>query len=274
MYCPGAVKAVMSLSNSTMTVRCSAASRRDCRRTAMLSTHSDRLTTNAFAICSRNHSPNWMSDSESSGGDGSVMSGAKASPPPKGDDIAVGVLDVEVLRAPRGRRQRLDDLCAVRDAPGVERLDAVHAGRGVQMLLIASVLALGAVLGRLLEVKLEPIQLTNRVEPLPRLAKREAEFLVVRNCTGKIIHKKLGSEGGEPRLCLHTENLPLSRDASVAGKVIEHAKQVAVQVRDCEFMQVSSIHTRGCATDWLTQLTIVNPALGLPCNDSSRHSRS
>lgn len=50
---------------------------------------------------------------------------------PEADDIAIGVLDVEVLRAPRSRRKRLDDRCAVRCALRIERFDALNTGRGV-----------------------------------------------------------------------------------------------------------------------------------------------
>lgn len=49
-------------------------------------------------------------------------------PTPEAHDIAIGVLDVEVLRAPRGRCKRPDDRCAVGCALGIERFDAVHTG--------------------------------------------------------------------------------------------------------------------------------------------------
>src|SRR6267142_2828177 len=93
-------------------------------------------------------------------------------------------------------------------------------------------------------MQLESVQLTDRVEPVPWLAEREAELLVVCDGTRKVIDEKLGSEGSHPRLRLHTVNL----------------------------LQ-SSIHSASCATDWLTPLAIVNPRAGLPCTDSSLHSR-
>ena len=43
------------------------------------------------------------------------------------DDVAIRVLDIEALRAPLGRRDRLDDRHTVGDALLVERLDAVNA---------------------------------------------------------------------------------------------------------------------------------------------------
>ena len=42
----------------------------------------------------------------------------------RADDVAIRVLDIEVLRAPLGRRDRLDDRHTVGDALLVERLDA------------------------------------------------------------------------------------------------------------------------------------------------------
>src|SRR6266481_322418 len=55
-------------------------------------------------------------------------------------------------------------------------------------------------------MQLESIQLTDRVEPVPWLAEREAELLVVCDGTRKVIDEKLGSEGSHPRLRLHTES--------------------------------------------------------------------
>ena len=48
-------------------------------------------------------------------------------PAAEGDDVAIGVLDIEVLRAPGGCHERLDDRCAVGDALLVERFDAVYS---------------------------------------------------------------------------------------------------------------------------------------------------
>ena len=97
------------------------------------------------------------------------------------DDVAIRVLDIEAPRAPLGRRDRLDDSHAVSDALLVERLDAVNARRGVEMIVVAPVLAVRVVLGRFLQVKFKSVQNTDRVEPFPRLAEREAELLVVRD---------------------------------------------------------------------------------------------
>ena len=55
------------------------------------------------------------------------------------DDVAIGILDIEVFGAPRGSRERLDDRCTIGDALPVERFDAVDARRGVEMLVIAPV---------------------------------------------------------------------------------------------------------------------------------------
>src|SRR5205823_3303249 len=114
---------------------------------------------------------------------------------PEAEDIAVGVLDVEVLRAPGSRRKRLDDRCTVRCALRIERFDAVNTGRGVQMLVRTPVSALVVVLRRFLQVELQSVQLTNRVKPVPWLAECEAELLIVRDRAVKIVDQELWSEG-------------------------------------------------------------------------------
>ena len=81
------------------------------------------------------------------------------------DDVAIGILDIEVFGAPGGSRERLDDRCTVGDALSVERFDAVDARCGVEMLVIAPVPALRLVLGRFLQVKLHSVQMTDSVEP-------------------------------------------------------------------------------------------------------------
>src|SRR5262249_35538589 len=116
------------------------------------------------------------------------------------DDIAVRILDVEVLRTPRRRGERPENLRAIRDAPLVERFDTVHAGRGIEMLMFAPVLAFGAVLRRFLQMELQPVQFSNRVEPVPRLAEREPELPVVGHRARQIIDQELWSERCDPRL--------------------------------------------------------------------------
>src|SRR5437773_7249384 len=101
---------------------------------------------------------------------GSIRRSARGRAAPEADDVAIGVLDVEVLRAPRGRGKRLDDRYAVRCALLIERLDAVNTRRRVEMLVHTPVSAVFGVLGRFLQVKLQPVQLTDRVKPVPRLA--------------------------------------------------------------------------------------------------------
>jgi hypothetical protein len=116
------------------------------------------------------------------------------------DDVAIRVLDIEVLRAPLGRRDRLDNRHAVGDALLVERLNAINARRGVEMIVVAPVLAVGVVLGCFLQVKFESIQNTDRVEPFPWLAEREAHLLVVRDRALKVIDKELWSKRCHTRL--------------------------------------------------------------------------
>src|SRR5713101_8388252 len=62
--------------------------------------------------------------------------------------------------------------------------------------------ALVVVLGRFLQVELQPVQLTNRVKPVPRLAECETELLVERDRAGKVVDQELWSEGCHPRLRL------------------------------------------------------------------------
>src|SRR6266550_6254696 len=121
---------------------------------------------------------------------------------PEADDVAIGVLDVEVLRAPRGRGKRLDDRCTVRGALLIERLDAVNTRRRVEMLVHTPVSAVFGVLGRFLQVKLQPVQLTDRVKPVPRLAECKTELLVVADRAVKVVNQELWSEGRHPRLRL------------------------------------------------------------------------
>ena len=52
------------------------------------------------------------------------------------DDVAIRVLDIEALRGPVGRHDRLNDRHAVGDALLVERLDAVDTRRGVKMIVV------------------------------------------------------------------------------------------------------------------------------------------
>jgi hypothetical protein len=51
--------------------------------------------------------------------------------------MAVGVVDIEVLRTPCRGRERLDDRYAVGDALFIKRFDALDTGRNVEMLVIA-----------------------------------------------------------------------------------------------------------------------------------------
>src|SRR6187402_1920312 len=99
--------------------------------------------------------------------------------PTEADDVAVGVLDIEVLRAPRRRRERLHDLYAVRDTLLVERFDAIDAGRRIEMLMVAPPSPFRQTLWRFLQVKFQSVNLANGVEPVPWLAEGESELLVV-----------------------------------------------------------------------------------------------
>src|SRR5439155_22640261 len=70
------------------------------------------------------------------------------------------------------------------------------------MLVRTPLSALVVVLGRFLQVELQPGQLTNRVKPVPGLAECETELLVVGDRAGKVVDQELWSEGCHPRLRL------------------------------------------------------------------------
>src|SRR5690349_19691434 len=118
------------------------------------------------------------------------------------DDVAVRVLDVEVLRAPLRRGERSEDRYAARDALLVECLDAGHAGRGIEMLVLAAIRALGRILRGFLQVDFQSIQLPDRVKPIPWITEREAELPVVGDRPLQVIDQKLGSERRQPWLYL------------------------------------------------------------------------
>ena len=119
---------------------------------------------------------------------------------PERDDVAVGILDVEVLGSPRSVGQRLPHHCSIRDALVVERRDAVDAGRRIQMLVLAPVDALRFTAGSLLQVELEAVPDPDRIKPVPRFAEREAEPLVVGDGSREVGDQELRGEGGQSRL--------------------------------------------------------------------------
>src|SRR5262245_14889044 len=99
----------------------------------------------------------------------------------EGDDVAVRILDIEVHRSPRRRGQRPEDRHAAREATFVERLDPVDACRGIEVLMLAPVLALRPILWSFLQVQLQPVQRADGIEAVPGFAEREPEPSVVRD---------------------------------------------------------------------------------------------
>src|SRR5437870_13421718 len=88
--------------------------------------------------------------------------------------------------------------------------------------------ALVVVLGRFLQVELQPVQLTNRVESVPRLAECETELVVVGDRAGKVVDKELWSERCHPRLRLGSRHQrPRSVMRAATGPVLEHAQSYA-----------------------------------------------
>ena len=92
------------------------------------------------------------------------------------DDIAVGVFNIEILRAPRRHLKRLEDLRAVGDTPFVECLDTLDTRRGIEVFVVSTMLALGRILGRFLQMQFQSIQTADSVEPAPRLAETETSL--------------------------------------------------------------------------------------------------
>ena len=67
------------------------------------------------------------------------------------------------------------------------------------MLVIAAIAALRFVLRHLLEVKFQPVEVTDGVEPIPRLAEGKADLPVVRDRALEVIDPELWSKGRETR---------------------------------------------------------------------------
>src|SRR5688572_23886124 len=135
------------------------------------------------------------------------------------DDVAVGVLHVEIFRPPLGRRQRLQNRDTVGDALVEEGFNTIDAGCRVEVFMVAPESAIVLVSWRFLEMQLQPVDTADGVKAFPRLAECEAELLVVRHRTIEVIDKKLWSEGGHARFhggshwCLVTASSDASSDA-------------------------------------------------------------
>jgi len=118
------------------------------------------------------------------------------------DDVTVRVFNIEILRAPRRRLQRLENLRSVGNTLFVEGFDAFDARRGIEVVLFPTMLALGGILGRLFQMQLQSIPTTDSVEPAPRLAETKTQPLVVRHRALKVVDEELWSERSETRLGL------------------------------------------------------------------------
>src|SRR6266550_8117738 len=98
------------------------------------------------------------------------------------------------------------------------------------MIVVSPVLAVRVVLGRFLQVKFQSVENTDRIEPFPRLAEREADLPVVRDRALKVVDQELWSKGCQTRLhCAHSHRASFSA-AFWRRKVIKNAKQVPVRV--------------------------------------------
>src|SRR5688572_33025637 len=103
------------------------------------------------------------------------------------DDVAVRILDVEILRPPIGRRQRLENRDATGDAVVEEGFNPIDAGCRVEVFVLATVSAIILILRGFLQVHFESVETADGVEAIPRFAEREAELLVVRDRAMEVI---------------------------------------------------------------------------------------
>src|SRR5262245_4880510 len=87
------------------------------------------------------------------------------------NDITVRILDVEILRSPFRWGEWPQNGYAIRHASLIEGFDSIYAGCCIEMLLLTPVLTLDGILGRFFQMQLQPVELSDRVEALPRLAK-------------------------------------------------------------------------------------------------------
>src|SRR6187200_2813017 len=88
------------------------------------------------------------------------------------NEVAIRILDVEVLRAPCGRGERFENRDAVGGALLVERFDAVDACRRIEVLVVAPVSALRFSCWRLFQMQFQSVQTADGVEVVPRFAER------------------------------------------------------------------------------------------------------
>src|SRR6478672_11647885 len=100
------------------------------------------------------------------------------------------------------------------------------------MIVVSPVLAVRIVLGRFLQMKFQSVHHTDRVEPFPRLAEREAHLLIVRDRALKIVDKELWSEGCHTRL-----HRTRSHRASFFSRLTVELTQLAIE-RECITIQV------------------------------------
>ena len=122
--------------------------------------------------------------------------------PAERDDVTVRVFNVEIPRAPRCRLQRSENLRSLGDTLFVEGLDALDARRGIQVIILPTMLALRGILGRLFQMQFHAIQTTDSVEPAPRLAETKTQPLVVRYRALQVVDDELRSERSDTRLSL------------------------------------------------------------------------
>src|SRR5258706_355554 len=130
-------------------------------------------------------------------------SGASGGTAAEGDDIAVRIFDIEVLRTPGGRGERSQDRDPVGGALRVERFDASDACRRIEVL--------GFILWCLFEMQLQSVDTADGVEVVPRFVERETELPVVGHRALEVVDEELRSER-----CHFHRRSPCPTDMSVA----------------------------------------------------------
>jgi hypothetical protein len=118
----------------------------------------------------------------------------------KTENVAVGILDVEVQACPWSFFEGLDHFSPTRLQLAEEASDTRHGNVRIQMLVLFPVLSVGHQFRRMLEVYREPITHNTRIERLILEIELEAEpVTIVRNRSVKIVDQKLGGYPGNLR---------------------------------------------------------------------------
>ena len=79
-------------------------------------------------------------------------------------------------------------------------LEVLEARPDIEVIVVPTILTLGRILGRFLQVQFQSIQSADRVEAAPRFAETETQLPVVRDRPLKVVDEELRSERRDTRL--------------------------------------------------------------------------